>query len=243
MSTLTTQINCAVRILIVDDQKLIRKTIQIHLEQESDFVIAGSAATGEEAIEKIHLLEPDVVILDLEMPDMNGLTATKIIRERFPETKILVFSSHDERKYINQAIEAGAKGYLLKGTPQKELINAIRAVHQGYFQLGPGLWEKLAISINQEPESSVGSFEEKLLIALKKFKQDTDRNIINSIAIETTELEKKYRLNINTHMQIFSEKFNRFDFRLKQLETKFYQFILINFGLWFILLAYGVLRS
>ncbi len=86
---------------------------------------------------------------------MEGLRSITAIRDCFPDTKILVFSSHEDRKRINQAIAAGVKGYLVKGTPGKELANALRSLNKGYFQLGPGLMEKLVISItNSAPENS-----------------------------------------------------------------------------------------
>ena len=133
-----------IKILLVDDRKIIRETVKMQLESAADLSIIGSADNGIVALQKIEQLKPDVVIIDLEMPGMDGITAIEIISDRFPETKSLVLSSHEEREYINQAIVAGAKGYLLKGTSGKDLAHAIRNIDQGYFQLGSGLLGKLS---------------------------------------------------------------------------------------------------
>ncbi len=134
-----------IRILVADDQNLIRQALQVYLETESDLKVVAHADDGLTALEKIEQLSPDVALIDLDMPGMDGLTTTKIIAQRFMNTKVLVFSSHDREDYINDAIQAGARGYLLKSTPADELANAIRYVNKGYFHLGPGLFEKLII--------------------------------------------------------------------------------------------------
>lgn len=154
MTTVNTSI-CTIRILIVDDQNLIRETIQMYLSQEADLEAVGYAENGITTIEQIEKLSPDIAILDLEMPNTDGMQTIKTIQDRFVNTKILVLSSHEDREHINQAIEAGAKGYLTKETPAKELADAVRSVNKGYFQLGPGLMKKLIISIsNSATENS-----------------------------------------------------------------------------------------
>jgi DNA-binding NarL/FixJ family response regulator len=134
-----------IRILVADDQNLIRQALQVYLETESDLKVVAHADDGLTALEKIEQLSPDVALIDLDMPGMDGLTTTKIIAQRFMNTKVLVFSSHDREDYINDAIQSGARGYLLKSTPADELANAIRYVNKGYFHLGPGLFEKLIV--------------------------------------------------------------------------------------------------
>jgi HlyD family secretion protein len=132
-----------IRVLIVDDQNSIRERLKLLLEPETDLEVIGIAEDGAIAIKQVESLQPDVVLIDLEMPGMNGVKATKIISKRFPECQILVLSSHDTNEYLNQAMNAGAKGYLLKNTPAEELSNAIRSVYKGYSHLSPGLWEKI----------------------------------------------------------------------------------------------------
>lgn len=131
-----------IKILIVDDRKTVQELLKSNLTRKSGIEILDVANNGKIAIERTESLKPDVVLMDIEMPVMDGLTATKIIAEQFPETKVLILSSYDEDTYLNKALQVGAKGYLLKSTPPEELIQAIHSVHKNYFQLGPGLLEK-----------------------------------------------------------------------------------------------------
>ncbi|MDJ0633414.1 MAG: response regulator [Xenococcaceae cyanobacterium MO_188.B29] len=128
-----------IRILIVDDEKLIRQTLEMYLRLESDFEIVGIADNGQTALDLIEKLNPDIVLMDLEMPEMDGCTTTKIICQRFTQTKVLVLSSHSSQEYIYQAFIAGAQGYVLKSMPGEELSEAIKLVHEGYLQMTPKL--------------------------------------------------------------------------------------------------------
>lgn len=130
-------------VLVVDDQNLVRQALQMNLEAESDLEVVGIAENGVQALEQIELLNPDVVILDLEMPGMDGCSTLQVINQRFPKTKVLVLSTYEDGEYFHQAIKAGAKGYLQKNTPVAELTTAIRYIYKGYSQFGPGLLEKL----------------------------------------------------------------------------------------------------
>ena len=137
-----------IRILLVDDQRVIREGLKALLEPEVDFLVVGSANDGQAAIEQVEALKPDVVLIDIQMPRMDGVTATRIITQRFAETKVLVLSSHDDEAFLADALRAGAKGYLLKDTPATELADAVRSVNKGYAQIGPGLFEKINIGSN-----------------------------------------------------------------------------------------------
>ena len=132
-----------IRLLLVDDQSLICQGLQAVLGQASDLQVVGSAGNGEAAIAQVAALHPDVVLMDIRMPVMTGIEATRLIVEQFPNTKVLVLSTFDDDRDIAQAMQAGAKGYLLKDMPALELIEAIRLVHRGYCQMAPGLIEKL----------------------------------------------------------------------------------------------------
>lgn len=135
-----------IRLLLVDDQSLVRQGLKAMLNLEADLEIVGMAENGEEAISQVEILQPDVVLMDLRMPIMNGSTATKIICDRFPNIKVLVLSTYDEDRDVGDAIRAGAKGYLLKDMPSEQLVEAIRCINSGYSQLAPGLLERV---INQ----------------------------------------------------------------------------------------------
>lgn len=132
-----------IRLLLVDDQELVCQGLQAMLNLELDLEVVGIANNGQTAIQQVEILRPDVVLMDIRMPLMDGREATRIICQRFPDTKVLVVSTFDEDDYIAHAIRAGAKGYLLKDMPVEELAQAIRLVYRGYTQMGPGLMEKM----------------------------------------------------------------------------------------------------
>lgn len=131
-----------IRILLVDDQSLIRQGLKALLELEPDLEVVGEGENGQTAIALVESLHPDVVLMDIRMPIMDGVAATREICQRFAGTKVLVLTTFDDHEYVTEALRYGATGYLLKDTPSEELAAAIRAVYKGYTQLGPGLFEK-----------------------------------------------------------------------------------------------------
>jgi HlyD family secretion protein len=159
-----------IRILIVDDQNFVRKMLQYSLADQTQLEVIGTANSGQDALAQIEHLRPDIVLVDIEMPGMNGLEMTRTVLARFPQTKVLVLSIHDDVDYIRDALQAGAKGYLLKNTPPTELAHAIRFVQLGYLQLGPGLFEKL----EQSPVSLYSPPTENRLSPLPKPPSPTD---------------------------------------------------------------------
>lgn len=142
-----------IRILLVDDQNLIRQGLKALLELESDLQIVGEADQGQLAIEQIAALQPDVVLMDIRMPVMDGVVATSVICRQFPQTKVLVLTTFDEDEYVTQALQHGAAGYLLKDTPSEELATAIRSVHRGYNQFGPGILQKVLSKVSPSTPS------------------------------------------------------------------------------------------
>jgi DNA-binding NarL/FixJ family response regulator len=132
-----------INILLVDDQNLIRQGLKALLELESDLQIVGEAENGQVAIDLVQELKPSVVLMDIRMPVMDGVTATKEICQRFPAVNILILTTFDDDTYVAKAIEHGAKGYLLKDTPSEEIAAAIRAVDRGYTHLAPGMMAKV----------------------------------------------------------------------------------------------------
>lgn len=140
-----------IRLLLVDDQSLVRQGLKAMLSLESDLEIVGMAENGEVAIAQVEALQPDVILMDVRMPVMNGTTATRNICAQFPHTKVLVLSTYDEDRDVKEAIRAGAKGYLLKDMPSEELAHAIRCVHRGYTQLAPGLLERVITQEETKP--------------------------------------------------------------------------------------------
>jgi len=119
------------RVLIVDDHPMVAEGIEAILETYDDISVVASLSTGRDAIDQLEALAPDVVLLDLNMPGISGLSATEIMLERRPETRILILSMHDSPEYISSALSHGARGYVLKDVPTDEIKIAIDAVMQG----------------------------------------------------------------------------------------------------------------
>ncbi|NJN31328.1 MAG: response regulator transcription factor [Synechococcales cyanobacterium RM1_1_8] len=132
-----------IRILLIDDQTTIRQALQMMLEQEQGFEIVGGFADGPSGIEGIERLQPDIALVDIEMPGIDGIETTRIIKSRFPHVNILVLTGQDEQSCLQRALQAGARGYLLKTTPLDDLTYAIRSVQKGYSQVSPGLIERM----------------------------------------------------------------------------------------------------
>ena len=132
-----------IRVLIAEDQLTCQKILQSYLEPEADLELIGTAIDGQAALELVGKLNPDVVLMDINMPKMDGLKATEIITNRYLDTKILILSISDRVQDIEKSLQIGAAGYLLKSSPPQELVAAIRNIHQGYCHLGRGLMAKL----------------------------------------------------------------------------------------------------
>ena len=132
-----------IRILIVDDHTVVRDGLAAMMGRVSDFAVIGEASNGLEAVDKTLKLRPDVVLMDLRMPEMSGVDAMRRIGNEDPSIKFIVLTTYDTDEYIFDAIEAGAKGYLLKDASRDELFNAIRAVHRGESQIEPGVGAKV----------------------------------------------------------------------------------------------------
>ena len=133
MSTASSQI----RILAVDDHALVRDGIAGLIGVQPDMVLAGDASNGREAIQQYRMLRPDVTLMDLQMPEMNGIEALIAIRNEFPDAKVIVLTTYTGDVQILRALKAGAQAYLLKNTLHKELLETIRAVHAGKKSLSP----------------------------------------------------------------------------------------------------------
>lgn len=124
-----------ITILLVDDQNLVQQGIKSLLDQDTELKVIGTVKDGRSAIKEIDRLRPDIVLLDIEMPGMDGITTTKYINHLSPKTKVVILSSHEEKKFVTQALVAGAKGYILKSSLMNDLKQAIVAVYNGYSQV------------------------------------------------------------------------------------------------------------
>lgn len=153
-----------IRILVVDDQNTVRELLKVNLETQKDLQIVGFAVNGKDAIQKVQNLNPDIVLMDINMPIMNGLRATKIISQKFISTKVIVFTTNDNDKYLNFALDVGAKGYLLKNTSTEEILKAIYHAQKGYFYLENKLVEKYLTRLAKVQSDLNNTFGLKQLI-------------------------------------------------------------------------------
>lgn len=158
-----------IKVLIADDHTVVRKGIRALLETEPGITVVGEAADGEDAIHRALALKPDVILMDLVMPKLDGVQAIKELREVLPEIKVLVLTSFAEDRRIVAAIEAGALGYLLKDSSPEDLARAIREVHRGESSLHPKVAQQLVKKLQrpaEEPEREELTARERKVLAL-----------------------------------------------------------------------------
>lgn len=149
----------AIRILVADDHPVVREGLVAILSTQPDFEVVGEAGTGLEVVEQVAQLKPDVVLLDLEMPELDGVGALERLRESNPDIRTLVFTAFDTDERILGAVQAGAKGYLLKGAPRDELFKAVRVVHAGESLLQPVVASKLLKQVSHQQSPSTTEIE------------------------------------------------------------------------------------
>ena len=167
-----------IRILLVDDQALLREVLQNWLEVERDFEIVGQAENGKQAIEQVKKYLPDIVLMDLEMPEMDGFEATKTIVAEFPEVKVIILTGNDNLDYQVEALEVGAKRYLPKNTTAMELTKTIRSVYQEDRQLlnqKTEQWDSEAIQkLVQEIELRWGDLQDEIVSMQEKLQSSLE---------------------------------------------------------------------
>ncbi len=132
-----------IRVFLTDDHTILREGIRTLLQKVPDIEVVGEAGDGGEAVTKVEQLVPDVVLMDITMPGMSGLEATRQIKQKYPQVKVLILTIHETNQYLSQMLQAGASGYVVKTTANSELISAIRAVHQGDVYLYPSITRML----------------------------------------------------------------------------------------------------
>lgn len=161
-----------ISILIADDHTLVREGTRDRLNREEDLEVVGEAADGEEAVRLVNQLKPSVAILDMAMPNLNGIEATKQIKKTQPGTAVLILSAYDDDQYVYAALEAGADGYLLKNVRGRQLVDAVRDVYAGEVVLAPHVARKVvqwfsSLSHGQRIEAAADYLSERELEVLK----------------------------------------------------------------------------
>jgi NarL family two-component system response regulator LiaR len=141
-----------IRVMIVDDHDMVRKGLATFLKVNADLELVGEARDGQEALRMVEQVQPDVILMDLVMPEMDGTTATRLIRERWPEVQVIALTSFQERELVREVLQAGAIGYLLKNVTVDDLAEAVRAAHVGQSTLAPEAAQALIQTASQEPK-------------------------------------------------------------------------------------------
>lgn len=181
-----------VRVLMADDHTMFREGIRLLLETRGGFQVVGEAATGEEAVALARSLRPDVVVMDIGMPGMNGLDATRLIQADNPGSRVLILTMHGTDEYFFSALEAGASGYVLKEAASNDLVNAIESVHRGGMFLYPSLATKLV----EEYLRRVGRGEER---SSYDALTPREREVIQLIGEGCTNQEIAEKLGLSVH--------------------------------------------
>lgn len=195
-----------IRVVLADDHTVLRAGLKALINSEPDMEVVGEAANGREAVELAERLRPDVVVMDIGMPDMNGLDATRAISRRELPSRVLVLTMHAEEQYLLQVLQAGGSGYVLKRSADTELMDAIRAVHRGEAFLYPGATKLLL-------EEYLRSAAPDAAEAAKKRLTDREREVLALTAAGYTNQEIAGRLyispkTVDTYRQRIMEKLN-----------------------------------
>ncbi|MFC1949939.1 response regulator [Chloroflexota bacterium] len=193
-----------IRILIADDHAVVREGTRRFLEQEEDLEVVAEAADGEEAIRLAGDLNPDIVIMDIAMPNIDGIEATRQIKQQYPAVSVLILSAYDDDQFVFSLLEAGAAGYLLKSVRGNELVDAIRAVYAGESVLHPSIARKV---LNRFKDTSMETQKQKVKDVL------TEREIevlqFATQGLSNQEIADKLYLSLRTVQSHLNHIFNK----------------------------------
>ena len=179
-----------IRVLIVDDHPLVAEGIQSLLESYDEIDVVGTLSNGQEAVDLSTRLEPDVILMDLNMPGLSGLNATEIILERLPDTRILILTMHDSPEYISTALSHGAKGYILKDVPTEEIKQAIDTVMRSETYLCTGARGSLEPKDGDTRDALTGR-EQTILLELAQGRSNKEVARALDISVRTVETHRK----------------------------------------------------
>jgi len=190
-----------IRILTVDDHPLLREGIAVLIKSEADMKLVAEASNGEEAIEQFRLHRPDVTLMDIQMPNLNGTEAISRIRNEFPNARIIVLSTYSGDVQVLRAIKAGARGYILKGHVGRELLDAIRSVHAGHKRIPPEIAAELAEHAGDDALSGREMDVLRLIASGNSNKQIADKLSIGETTVKShiTNILSKLGANDRAH--------------------------------------------
>lgn len=177
------------RIVLADDHVLVRQSLKSLLEREG-FQVVAEASDGQEAVRHVELLQPEIVVMDISMPILNGLNAAREMSRTCPKTRIILLTQHDEGQYVSEALDAGVKGYVLKNQAASDLLAAIRQVSRGQVYLSPGVSRAVMDAYQSKSEKSKSSLtlrEKQVLQLIAEGKSTKDIASLLGISVKTAE--------------------------------------------------------
>jgi two-component system nitrate/nitrite response regulator NarL len=185
-----------IKVLLVDDHPVVRKGLHSCLANRENLKIVGEASDGAEAIQRVKELTPDIVLMDINMPGMDGLEVTETLKKESPQTRILVLSMHSNREYVLRIIKAGARGYVLKDAPTEELIRAIESVYAGDAFFSPSvakiaLNQYVAEADDRDPMSRLSDREREVLVQIADGKSNKEIATSLGIGVRTIETHRE----------------------------------------------------
>jgi len=193
-----------IKILIADDHAVVREGTRKILEQEPDIKVVGEAGDGEEAVRLVSACKPDVAIIDISMPKLDGIEATKQIKKLYPTVTVLILSAYDDDQFVFSLIEAGAAGYLLKSIRGRELIEAVRAVYNGESVLHPAIARKV---LNRFAPTSRENMKHKLIEILSE--RETEVLKLAARGLSNQEIATELCLSLRTIQAHLGHIFNK----------------------------------
>lgn len=201
----------SIRVLIADDHTIVRSGVRLLLETEAGFEVVAEAVDGNQALKLVGELQPDVVLMDIAMPDMDGLQATRQIKEKWPGIHVLILTMHRQEEYFFEALKAGASGYLLKGAETDDLIEAVHVVSRGEVFLYPSMAQRLVKDYlervtGERVNRPVLSPREQEILALLSEGYDTqaiaDKLVISTSTVHSHRANIMQKLGLSTRHEL-----------------------------------------
>jgi len=183
-------LNTKIRVLLADDHTILRKGVRMLLDSQRDMEVVGEARTGREAIEEVRRLKPDVVVMDVSMPDLNGIEATRQICDEDVAARVVALSMHRDSVYVREILRAGARGYLLKEAEDDDLLKAIRSVHRGEAFLSPAISDAVLVDYRRHvtnPVDLLTSREREILALIAEGKTNKEIAVLLNLSVYTVE--------------------------------------------------------
>ena len=191
----------AIRVAIAEDQRIVREMLGALLEREADLSLVGAVGTGAEAVALVAQQHPDVLLLDIGLPDTDGVEVTRRVKDTVPVCRVLTLSIHDSRFFVQQMLRAGADGYVVKSAALPELVHAIRVVASGRVYLSPDIARQALATVGVDADTLLGSRERQVLALLADGKRSSDIASDLHISVATVEA---HRRNIMRNLDLHS---------------------------------------